>query len=221
MGNKVVVFSIGPHCRPAHYLKEFELRKQAFPMDWQMCSLEDSIKLYENRFKDFFKEYKNYPEKENKQKGLRCVEDTKNKVVSIHHISNNVPLDEAVTEFRKLMLKRYHALDNTIKKSDLIIMVGSYNVSKARLDDFLLRFSKMYKDKEMILFNVHNRKNGAHFHERIVKKNLKIVEFFFNDVHKNGSDPAINPKYWHGNVEKWDEMMEFLIKTIKNTSNNK
>ena len=199
MRKNYLVFSAGPHCRPAYYLRKFEIREKAFPLDWQICSLENTLLLYKTGFKDFFNEYKEYPKYENKQKCLRYVKDTKYSVISMHHIRSDIPLKDAVKEFKKTMKKRYRNLDSEIKKVNKVIMLSSHNVSFHKLTHFLKSFAKIYTNKEIVMINIHSRKNGKRMHSHTINSKIKLIEFFFNDVNKGGSSPT-NKEFWHGNV---------------------
>jgi hypothetical protein len=212
MKNDFLIFSGGPNCRPTHYLKKYELRDKAFPLDWQICSLKDATHLYKTGFKDFFNDYKEYPERLNKTKKLRYVVDTKNHIVSMHHVSSEKALDIAVSEFVELMKKRFNDLNTAIKKQKRIIILSNHAASYQSLKCFIQNFTKLYSGKDFTLVNVHNRKNGSgRIHTKEISRNARIIEFFFHDVHKNGSDPVQNPNFWYGNEEEWDNVMHFII----------
>lgn len=202
-----VVFSIGPYCRPAYYLVLCNLRRKAYPLDWQGLSINDTLHLYENRFKDFFLEYEDLSDKVNHLDGLRYVVDTKNNIISMHHIKDSIPLDDAVEEFRNITLKRYYRLDNDLKKAKSILIVGNHNVKLEVLTNFLCRFSNIYNNKKIVLLNIHSRKNGRYKHVHKISDNLTICEYFFNDVNKDGDNYNLNKRAWIGNEDKWVEVL--------------
>ena len=202
----------GESCRPTYYLKKYNLRYQAYPLDWQICSLKSAIHLYETKFNDFFKEYKDYPEKLIKSTKMRYVRDTKNDIISMHHISSDKPIDEAVKDFVELMQKRYADLDESIKNHKRIIILGNHQVDVSQIKSFVERLSKIYKGKEFLFVNIHKTKGNA-FSHTITRLNdeLKIIEFCFNDINKKGNDPEKNLDFWKGNEEKWDKVMKYIL----------
>lgn len=204
-----VVFSLGPHCRPAYYLQLCGLRTLAYPLDWQGCSIESALHLYETNFNDFFVQYKDLSKLKTNciEEGLRYVVDVKNNIISMHHIKYNMPLDEAVSAFKKIMIKRYNRRDKNLNKANSILIVCNYNKKLSTLIQFLIRFSKIYKNKKITLINIHSRKNGKNRHVHIINDNLSIIEYFFNDINKDGMDPKYNKNFWLGNEEKWIEII--------------
>lgn len=123
-----VGFSLGPYCRPAYYLQLCNLRTCAYPLDWQGCFAESALHLYETKFKDFFIQYKEMPElKAECESGLRYVIDTKNKIISMHHIKDDIPLEQAVDDFRKIIIKRYQRLNKNLNKANSILTVCNHN----------------------------------------------------------------------------------------------
>lgn len=207
-----VVFSLGPYCRPAYYLELCHLRKCAYPMDWQGSLLESTLSLYENEFQDFFTQYRDFPKLVNDKEQLRYVVDTKYHVISMHHIKSNLPLDSAVKEFRKLMMKRYHRLDQDLKNAKSILIVGNHNRKINILKEFLVCFSKKYSNKKITFVNIHSRKNGKNKYVHVINEYLTIIEIFFYDVHKDGADPSLNKNFWLGNEEKWTTIINQIKK---------
>lgn len=204
-----VVFSLGPACRPAYYLQLCGLRNCAYPLDWQMYSIESALHLYETNFSDFFLEYEDLSyTREKRLKGLRYVLDPKNNVISMHHIKDNIPLNKAVDEFRKLMLKRYKRLDNNLNNAKKILIVSNYNEELSVFSNFLLRFSNIYKNKKITLVNIHSDSNYKNRQVHCINDNLCVVEYYFNDVNINGADPNRNKNFWLGNEEEWIKVLE-------------
>lgn len=204
-----IVFSLGPCCRPAYYLQLCGLRTFAYPLDWQGCSIESALHLYETNFEDFFIQYKDLSKlkKDCTLEGLRYVVDVKNNIKSMHHIKNNIPLDEAVSEFKEIMIKRYNRLNGNLNNASSILIVSNYNKKLSTLSEFLIRFSKIYKNKKITLINIHSRKNGKNRYVHKINENLSIIEYFFNDINKDGEDPKYNKNFWLGNEEKWIEII--------------
>ncbi len=203
-----IVFSLGPACRPAYYLQLCGLRTCAYPLDWQMYSIESALHLYETRFSDFFLEYDDLSHtREKRLEGLRYVLDTKNNVISMHHIKDNIPLSEAVDEFRATMLRRYKRLNENLNNAKTILILSNHERELDILVNFLLRFSNIYKNKKITLVNIRSIRNGKNKHIHKINDDLCVVEYYFNDVNKNGEDPIHNENFWLGNEEKWIEVL--------------
>ena len=215
MTNYDVIFSIGPSCKVAQYLKSLNLRKCAYPLDWQICNDFDRIlHLFESDFSDFFIEYKNL-DNDYKLSGLRSVEDIRNKIVSMHHISDDLPLDEGVKKFRSKMLKRYFRLKSHIQNGNNILIIANYDVSIDDLVSFLKSFASLFEKKNIVMVNVKDSKIEEK-NEYYLDNNLKIVEYLINDVHENGSDPKTNRLFWLGNTKRWLEIISELTASIGN-----
>ncbi|GEM_PF-4977896 len=55
MQNKIYI-PIGIDCSAAHYLRKKQLRKHAFPFDWNVTPIQSALELIQNNFKDFLVE---------------------------------------------------------------------------------------------------------------------------------------------------------------------
>jgi len=207
MNNFDTIFSLGPCCRPAYYLQLCGLRKCAYPLDWQGCPLESALHLYQTGFQDFFNDYTDLSRKAKCLKGLRHVIDNKNNIVSMHHIKDNIPLDQAVKKFKETMIKRYIRLDKHLRNANSILILANHNKKKDELVNFVIEFSKIYKHKRITLINIHDRKNGKNKHIYKINADLKVIEYFINDENKNGKNPKTNKDFWLGNEEKWTEII--------------
>ena len=88
------IFSVGPACRPAQWLRKTHKRFQAAPFDWMMkYSLDTVTHCFKNKFSDFFSDVEATGEIIGNE---RVVRDKKNNIVSMHHL---------VDIFRSKMLK--------------------------------------------------------------------------------------------------------------------
>ena len=54
--SKKILIPIGRKCDIAHNLRNYNLRKQAFPFDWTIVSISTALALIKNRFKGFLEE---------------------------------------------------------------------------------------------------------------------------------------------------------------------
>lgn len=191
---KILYLSLGPTCQPVYYLEYFCLRKFSSPLDWQMYNLETAIKLYKNDFQSFFSEYK-----EQKSTGeYRHVVDTKNNILSIHNISKNKKLEQAVIEFKEVVLNRWKRLKIEIKKCDMIVFFCAYMYSYNTLEYFLKELKKIFSNKKIMLVNVFCTEEKK---ERIYHKlsdDLIIIEYFFQENRE---------ECWKGNIDEWHRVI--------------
>ncbi len=147
--------SVGPACRPAHWLRETHKRFQAFPFDWMMkYSLDTVNHCVKTKFSDFFEDVEATGEIVGNE---RVVKDKKNNIVSIHHFSKNMSLEDGKKDVRDKMIRRGKKMDVILKKSQSIILVA--NRQKDSLDDFkkfIKNFSKMYPGRNITLVNIRS-----------------------------------------------------------------
>lgn len=221
-----IVLSIGVSCKTAFYLKIFKLREFANPMDWVICSFYEQINLYENKFNDFFDNYDEITNENIGEKDYRKVYDKKNKILSMHHIRKDIPLDEAIKEFKELMIKRYNRLNQKLIDSYSILLVLDEHMDIMTVKELLIRFSKIYPNKKITLINIYNsnyeeEKDRNEITNKITEKdkkiieeeykinnNLKIIRYIFNDTYfKIIKYPKENFK-WIGNFYCWKKIMK-------------
>lgn len=201
------VLSVGPACRPSIYIKEYDLRFQAAPLDWMMkYDLSKVIHFFKTGFNDFFEEIEEIPEKF--CGNCKFVKDTKNGVISIHHFDKDNSLDSEHKKFRETMLRRAKSVDEILKKSNSIALVCNRpDVAMSELLNFAKDFSDIYKDKKIILINVVDM-DTEKIHKSILFEydNLKVVQFIFSDKPPI-DDPQKFPK-WRGNPIGWKAVMK-------------
>lgn len=154
------IFSVGPACRPAQWLRKTSKRFQASPFDWMMkYSLDTVIHCFKNKFSDFFEDAEATGEVVGSQ---RVVRDRKNGIVSMHHFSKYVSLQDDKKDVRAKMIRRGKRVDKILKKSNSIILIC--NRQRDSLDDFkkfIRNFSKLYPDRNITLINIHSDNNSS------------------------------------------------------------
>ncbi len=154
------VFSVGSACRPAQWLRKTSKRFQASPFDWMMkYSLDTVIHCFKNKFADFFEDAEATGEIIGSQ---RVVRDKKNGIVSMHHFSKYVSLEDGKKDVRAKMIRRAKRVDKILKKSNSIILIC--NRQRDSLDDFkkfIRNFSKLYPDRNIALINIHSDNNSS------------------------------------------------------------
>lgn len=199
------IFSLGIACRPSGYLRDFNLRFQAAPLDWMSSySLDTAAYLFETKFSDFFAEIEEVSGKTDA--GYRSVNDTKNHISSIHHFKNDAPLLEEQKRFREKMLNRANKVDEILKNSSSIAFICDRSkATPEELISFLTRFDKIYPNKKIILINIKNS-NIQDIKKDVLfeNDNLKIIQFSFNDQPSSGDSSDA----WKGNKEIWSTIIK-------------
>ena len=204
------IFSIGTHCRPAHYLQKYNLRFQASPFDWMMkYSLDEVINQLRNKFAHFFEDIKYItPESsmENPEFEHRFVKDKVGNTVSMHHFPKDKSAEDYLPTFRETMIRRGKKVDQIIKDSNRIGFLYENNFdNSSKIIEFGKKFNKLYPNKQVIIFNIVNLKEKIPtclYSVNNVSKNLTVVTIQFHDVpvNKNGDEYAS----WIGNESKWN-----------------
>ena len=205
-----VILSIGPACRPARYLENHNLRFCANPLDWMMSySLDTVIYLYQTKFKDFF-----LYSSADKIKPNWFI-DTKNSITSIHYAE--IGLDPQT--FNKKMKNRFKAVQKKLKKANKICFISNRNENTKVFSDFLNEMSKIYSGKITLINIKSNNEIDGNLslikHDKIdISERLELIEYEFNDVHKNGTDKTINPDFWLGNEDLWNSIVKKISLNI-------
>ncbi|WP_289658314.1 DUF1796 family putative cysteine peptidase [Flavobacterium panacagri] len=197
------IFSIGDACRPAHYLKNHDLRLCANPLDWMMhYSLETVIHLYQSKFTDFFTEFSEH------QQNSNWYLDVKNNITSIHY--KNIGDDN--NSFNNIMKKRFEKVNQKLLKANQICFISRRDESHDDFFDFLKKMGNIYSGKITHINIRHNQEiDGITTPIKCTKKKisekLELIEYEFNDIHINGIDENRNPDFWLGNTHLWDEII--------------
>jgi len=204
-----LIFSIGPACRVAYYLELCHIRNKAYPFDWLGTDIDTILHLFKTDFADFFKEYTDQTAITWHADNLRNVVD-QNEIIAAHHIPLSKPLEIGVAEFKQLMLKRYTRLKNDLNDAQNIVMITYQELAREKLIYFLNEFAIVYPNKEITLICIHSRKDSDRVIDFKIDKNLTLIEYYFNDINKDGELPDKNPNFWLGNEEKWISVMNDL-----------
>ena len=230
------IFSVGPACRPAQWLRKTHKRFQSAPLDWMMkYSLGTAMHCFKNRCADFFEDVRATGEIIGEN---RVVVDKKNGIVSMHHFSKNASAEEGKWGFRDKMLRRARKVDQIFKNSRSIILIA--NRQKDSLDDFkrfVNDFSKLYPDRNIALINIHSNNSNTVTKETLYegiaatsekkskktksgvknrkqnknkRKKLRVIQYNFNDSSSS----------WEGNPSGWMYVMNDIELTDKNFDKN-
>lgn len=203
-----LIFSVGPACRPAYYLKNNFLRAFACPLDWQMnYSLNTCLHLFQTHFQTFFSEIEEDTQRKGAHNNRRII-DTRNSITSIHYFDSDIPLSEAVPKFRAVMQKRYLQLHTAILESHNVGLIGNRGDSLDDLSTFLLSFGQIYPNVNFTLINVRNVAglNSMYMDERSLSPKLAIREYSFHDEYL--AEEYIEGNEWLGNSVFWNKILQ-------------
>ena len=199
------IFSIGTHCRPAHYLEKYKLRFQASPFDWMMkYSLDEVINQLKNKFVHFFEDIEDITP-ENSKSAHRTVRDKIGKTVSIHHFPMDISAEDYLKTFRETMIRRGEKIDQIIRNSQHIGFVYENNFDNSdKIIEFGKEIDELYPNKQVVIFNIINLKEKIPtclYSVNHVSENLIEVKIQFRDVpvDKDGNEYDS----WRGNESKW------------------
>lgn len=203
-----LIFSVGPACRPAYYLKTNFLRAFACPLDWQMSySLYTCLHLFQTNFQTFFTEIEEDTQRKGAHNNRRII-DTRNLITSIHHFDSDIPLSEAVPKFHAVMQKRYLQLHTAILESHNVGLIGNREDSLDDLSTFLLSFGQIYPNVNFTLINIRNVPglDSIHINECSLSPKLTIREYSFHDEYL--AKECIEGNEWLGNSELWNNILQ-------------
>lgn len=215
------VWSLGMHCRPAHYIEKYNLRYQAAPFDWMMkYSLQEVIYQIKTGFKNFFSEIEDITPK-NSKASHRIVKDKNGQTVSRHHFPKKVSAEEHKKTFRDTMIKRAKKVDNIIRHSKSVCFIRedeSNNLSD--VIDFGRQISQMYKnlDNIVIFYIIDSKEENLKKATKITFDNVTIISVHINDVLVNKNRKKY--KNWKGNPDKWKNYVMKFISTSENFRRN-
>jgi hypothetical protein len=113
--------------------------------------------------------------------------------------------------FREIMLRRYNRIHKILQKSKNIVFVSNRADDIDVFIDFVQKMQKIY-NTGIVYINIRNNENANNikYFEKLLTSNSKIIEYEFNDTHKDGSDPKTNRHFWLGNIEEWDEIISTI-----------
>lgn len=203
-----IYIPIGSVCRPAKQLLINDLRKEAYPLDWQIVPHIDTVlHLFETRFEDFFTdivEIDPAPESTN-----RSIEDVKNDITSIHHFPKNMEVEVVHKEFLSKMRRRFERLEKRLMSEKSCILIGNRTDSIETIKAFLEDFSNLYPHLRIELLNVRSDKkmDSAHMEKEEIQLNekLSIIEYRLNDF----IDSHTGERYgWKGNCVLWKKILD-------------
>lgn len=201
------IFSVGPACRPAQWLRKTHKRFQSCPLDWMMqYSLDTAMHFFRNKFSDFFEDVRATGEIIGSN---RVVRDNKNGIVSMHHFNKNVSLESAKWDVRGKMLRRGREVDRILKNSRSIILIC--NRQKDSFDDFkrfLHNFSRLYPDRNIALINI--RSNGNNW----VSRDVLYESYAAKSKKKTNKKPKTIPKETKKDIKNEEQNTKPDVKKV-------
>lgn len=203
-------------CPIAYFLSKYRLRSFSLPFDWMMnCKLKDITHLIQSEGREFFTQI----EQICVNKETREIRDKQTGIIAIH----DFPISQSVEEYYPLFVEKYKRrfkrLIKTIQKNKKIAFLSRRDTSIKEFECFLQEMQKFHKAKYTFI-NIRHDENITNLQKTIKMIDYYggggiIIEYIFNNTHKNGSDGVSNPDAWLGNVEIWDEIMKELKFTHK------
>lgn len=208
-----IVLSIGVACRSAKQLKTANLRKYAFPLDWMMnYDMQSVVYHFQTDFADFFKNKAIEGQEQSKNYTKLRVRDTDTKMLSIHHFTADLDLEEQYAKkFLPAMLKRYHFVKKIMRNARHIVLVSHRQEDTNVFVGFLQEMHQLFPCKITLLNVRHDDKSERYDEKQVndymtvkeikINDDLKVVEYSFDDrCHDELSS-------WVGNTPKWQEML--------------
>ena len=202
-----IVLSVGSSCMCATRIEEFELRKEASPLDWMMVyDLNVAYELMKSDFKDFFMECENLGEFNPVHLRVR---DKKTGMVSIHHFETKQALENQIIDFNALSVRRWRKIKERILHSHEIVFMYSGEYNLELFASFLQRISALFgEEKNYFLISVLNDEkkefNEIQITQYELSKTLKIITYLGNNKNISNNEA----EFWRGNSFLWTEVMK-------------
>lgn len=206
---------IGGACRPAFNLIMNDLRSESYPLDWQFgYSLDTVLHLFKTKFEDFFVDIKEDNAEWDGEH--RWIKDIKNNIISIHHFSREIEIENAQKDFLQKMHKRFEKLNVKLEKARRIVLICNRTDTIEKFEIFLKEFSKIYPHLEIKLINMrNNEKMKQNLYESklyVVSDSLFIEEYILNDSFNSFAQEEADCR---GNVELWGDILNNYFNDYK------
>ena len=208
------IISLGGDCRPAHHLKRNNLRLAANPFDWMMrYTLANVTDIINTRFKTFFRDIYEDTTKKTRN-GYRYIIDKNNRFVSIHHFKKNIDIYSQYDDFYDKMKFRFYRMLEYINRSESVMFLCNRNEDTSNFEQFIKSMSEIF-DKKYLFVNMRHHDDKSTITKRCynITEKANIIEYFFYDVHRNGSTG--HSDYWMGHSDNWDIILsEYKLSTL-------
>lgn len=197
--------SCGNACRPAYWLRKYEMRKQSLPFDWMKdYTLQTLAKIIKEGMHDWFEHYEENEEKIGPEH--RYVKDTLNEITSIHAFPVDKTIEEYMPEFKATYQRRYEHLINVLSTSSSVCLVGNRTETPEEFFEFIKALENLFPQTQFIVINVHHSEDKKEILKYKVSQQSMLYYIYAYDKYE---DPT--SKYaWHGNTKLWQDIFSRL-----------
>ena len=212
-------FTIGKACRPAFWLKKYNLRQHAYPFDWMKdFQLNSVLKAFRDGCSNWFSDYS-----EGKSTlSTRYVIDNTNHVTSVHAFPGSCSVADYLPEFQKTMQRRMQRLQQVCKNSRKVCILCNREENVLAFADFAKQLSRMYPQLKLTIVNVVHTTGTAGIDKYDISKKIEIFFIRAEDVKKlKPGEPALF--LWEGNEQLYEKICKRfkIVKQAPETEKNK
>ena len=202
--------SMGANCRSATQLRRNRLRICSSPLDWMMhYTLKDAAELFRTGFSAFFADIREMPDNGTEN---RCVEDTRNGMVSIHHFPKALSLDDGQAMYRERAAKHFAHTHRFMTDADRFVMVTNSEEGIDAVCAFINDMKALYR-ADIIHVNI---RNGNAKKREVVRlaNGAMLYDYTFEDVSFN-EKRGIRGGWHQGNDWEWHRILRRCRRTGK------
>lgn len=205
--------SCGSACRPAHWLRKYDLRKASYPFDW-MC--EYSLDFYAETIKQgCFDWFDSYHEGHIHSDVTRKIVDDKTGLVSLHAFPKNEAVETFLPKFHQIFDEKYLKFKQALEDNQNICFVANRGESTEKFVSFAQKLNQLYPEKMFTIVNLKHDLEKRKTEKTIACKNVTLYTIYADDRNENGADFATNPQtFWIGNTKLWEEICSHLSLTV-------
>ena len=150
--------TVGPHCRAPGELRENNLKRTRFPLDWQIFSSDALIHCMNTDFDDYFMEVDEDLYNGEGRQEFYYARDLKNDILSMHDIPVLVPLTDAALPFHNITKRRWDNFCALMTGSKTVILFSAFPKPEDA-EQILHAFQKRFSNITFHMVNVSHREN--------------------------------------------------------------
>jgi len=200
--------SLGDACRPAFWLKSFNLRNCSLPFDWMMgYSLSAVIDTITNGVDDWFKQY--VEESTDTVKSNRRVKDTNSKMISLHAFPMTCTVDEYKPEFYAKFKRRYSRLKSILENSNILCFLSNRSDSIKDFTEFAEKLHKIFPHTRFIFINIRHSLDKNDITRYYLNSKSVMYDISANDTNTEEKENTSSEPWW-GNVHLWKNVCKNL-----------
>lgn len=194
--------SLGGACRPAHWLRKFNLRKASYPFDW-MCSY--SLDFYaETIQKGCYDWFNSCREEFCHSQETRRIVDNKSNLVSLHAFPCNETVEEFLPKFHKIFDEKYLKFKQALSENENICFVSNRPESTREFVSFAKKLKLLYPTKTITIVNLKHHLTKRKTTKLKISNKISLYTIYADDRNEEGADFQTNPrKFWIGNTQLW------------------